>query len=897
MADLTLARLQEALRTGTRISHELATAGSKDEPRDAADWADSPRVDAADLRAVLLGSEPGGGGGQHPSGLTISGFRVVGRLDLGKARLTVPFTARECLFEDVVDLDEAEGVSISLTGSRLQGGVAHGTDPGDADRVQSLRGDSLRLRGTLSLTDGFVAEHGVWLGTAKIDGQLDCAGCTWYPDLDGNALTAFRIQVGNGLLLTRATTRGRVDLTSAQIGYGVDISAGHFSALEVPGAPAAGRPVPVALDLADAVVDGSVVAHELVHLRGQWSLYSANLGEVYVGGGLHAEVEPTAVAVEATGLQCLRDLYADRFRVTGSVVLDDAAVGSLRLSRGRITTDPNHWSISAERLRTSRVDLGARLRLDSLNLAGASIRVDVTLACQVDSGAGLALSLANATVDGRLTVAPECSITGSATWSGLSVGGDCLVGPAWHFPDGIALHGSTLSVGGQLILAPAGLEGSVDLARADVGHDLVMVGAIGARGATMTMTGIHVGGWLRADGDCRLDGSLDLREARVDGSVSLMGVTCGAAPAGTEDGDGAADGPGQSASFLEDAVNLSNADIRGSLYLGFGFTARGTTRLFLTKVGGVVNLRGGSFTSSPGQPAALNAEGLRALSLIAYPTDPTETAPPVLTAFAGGVSLDDAVIHRLNLTDAVFDGQETSALSAMRMSTAGPLYLCPSAVTGRVDLRHAALRQLRVNRTVLAGEVRMLGATYDVIEGPDDPGSERISPADLRALLPQGRDFAAQPYSQLAAVHRASGREDEARRVLIGLRQQQGRQATGRRTHPAWTTSRDALLRATVGFGYYPFRALWSLLAITALGAVLFWFAYPEYIEPARTTGVPDYNAVVYSLDTTLPIIDFAQQAAWTPYSWAQWWAWTSIAAGWVLSTALVAGVTRAIRS
>jgi len=41
-----------------------------------------------------------------------------------------------------------------------------------------------------------------------------------------------------------------------------------------------------------------------------------------------------------------------------------------------------------------------------------------------------------------------------------------------------------------------------------------------------------------------------------------------------------------------------------------------------------------------------------------------------------------------------------------------------------------------------------------------------------------------------------------------------------------------------------------------------------------------------------LPVVDLRQQATWIPHGTAQWWAWTSILAGWVLTTAVVAALT-----
>jgi hypothetical protein len=54
----------------------------------------------------------------------------------------------------------------------------------------------------------------------------------------------------------------------------------------------------------------------------------------------------------------------------------------------------------------------------------------------------------------------------------------------------------------------------------------------------------------------------------------------------------------------------------------------------------------------------------------------------------------------------------------------------------------------------------------------------------------------------------------------------------------------------------------------------------------------PSYHGAVYALDTLLPVVDLRQQAVWIPRGGVAWWAWASILAGWVLTTAVVAALT-----
>ncbi|SDI57814.1 hypothetical protein SAMN05421505_1751, partial [Sinosporangium album] len=52
----------------------------------------------------------------------------------------------------------------------------------------------------------------------------------------------------------------------------------------------------------------------------------------------------------------------------------------------------------------------------------------------------------------------------------------------------------------------------------------------------------------------------------------------------------------------------------------------------------------------------------------------------------------------------------------------------------------------------------------------------------------------------------------------------------------------------------------------------------------------------VYTLDLLVPVSVFEQRAAWDPAGWTRWLAWTLIASGWILATALIAGTARVLR-
>jgi len=60
-------------------------------------------------------------------------------------------------------------------------------------------------------------------------------------------------------------------------------------------------------------------------------------------------------------------------------------------------------------------------------------------------------------------------------------------------------------------------------------------------------------------------------------------------------------------------------------------------------------------------------------------------------------------------------------------------------------------------------------------------------------------------------------------------------------------------------------------------------------IRPAPSA--PAFHSLAYTLDTLVPVISLGEKAAWTPLGWALYLSWGLIAAGWMLTTAAVAGL------
>jgi hypothetical protein len=147
-------------------------------------------------------------------------------------------------------------------------------------------------------------------------------------------------------------------------------------------------------------------------------------------------------------------------------------------------------------------------------------------------------------------------------------------------------------------------------------------------------------------------------------------------------------------------------------------------------------------------------------------------------------------------------------------------------------------------------------------------GNLRSSPFD--ELVKQ---FSPQPYIQLAKTFRAAGYESSAKAVLTRLERNRTRYSDIGFFFRLWRWLLDVLLR----YGYSPFRPVLILIAWALFSAVVFQTAYDQnQIIAARVnqaspiTSDPNprpgtaFNALVYAVDTLVPIVDLNQKKNWT---------------------------------
>lgn len=237
---------------------------------------------------------------------------------------------------------------------------------------------------------------------------------------------------------------------------------------------------------------------------------------------------------------------------------------------------------------------------------------------------------------------------------------------------------------------------------------------------------------------------------------------------------------------------------------------------------------------------------------------------------SGTLSFDQAVVRS--------PGRRAMQLSHMQVDE---LILTLVEVTGEVTLVYSRVGVLLDGPRHWPAELRLNGLTYQSLRG-----SEAADRLDWVNRDPRG--FHAQPYEQLAAWYRGGGHEILARRTQLA-------KLRARRATQGWTARMwSRLLDLTVGYGYRPSQAaLWFALLL-AIGTAVFTAEHPHSIKPPDER--PHFHAFAYTLDLLVPISAFGQRDAWDPAGWTRWLAYGLIGAGWLLASALIAGVTRVLR-
>ncbi|MFD4510322.1 oxidoreductase [Streptomyces sp. NPDC058457] len=327
--------------------------------------------------------------------------------------------------------------------------------------------------------------------------------------------------------------------------------------------------------------------------------------------------------------------------------------------------------------------------------------------------------------------------------------------------------------------------------------------------------------------------------------------------------------------------------MEGGFFCRPGFVARGEVRLPGAQLPGGLYMNGARLEEPGPRGLALNLENSAASTVILSDEFVANGTVELRGArISAGLSFAGAALNGPP------DGNGPS-LSASLMHAVDFDLALAAAPSGAVDLRGAQVSYLHDSERSWPDVVELDGFVYGSVKGDAAGGGreaagQRDSVRHRLAWIRRSPGYNPQPYEQLASWYRKSGHDDEARRVLLA------KQRHRRRTLPPAARAWGHLLDVTVGYGYRPWLAGVWLLALTLLGTLAFGTHSPHPVQGGE--GAP-FQPLVYTLDLLIPIGGLGQRSAWYwPNESLQWLAYLLIAFGWVLTTAVIAGVTRALQ-
>jgi hypothetical protein len=577
--------------------------------------------------------------------------------------------------------------------------------------------------------------------------------------------------------------------------------------------------------------------------------------------------EATAPSIRLPGCR-LPGLAADQLRTAGDLGLDGlVAEGAVSLCGARIggslsLTAAQLTNPGAEALRAYALSVTESMwcrdgftAVGEIHIPGAHIGGRLSfVGARLSNPGGRALTGDGLTVNHNLDCRDGFSVEGEVNLRGATISGTLnLTGAHLDALGAEALGAARMTVGDDMFCPGLAVQGEVRLPGARIGGrlDLSRARLINPGATALTADRLTVDDGVLGEG-LTAEGQVRLPHARIGAAMVLAGAHL-ANPGGR-------------------ALNADGLVVDQDLHATDGFTADGEIRLVGARIGGLLSFEAATLTN-PGRFAVyafrLSAGG--GLHCRAGFTAEGE----ILLA---GARIDGY----LDLTDATLTEPGRQALDLEGAGALALVLLPRRRPEGGVDLTNARVGIFEDDPGTWPASIHLRGFTYESLGLRGDSADVRTR---LRWLDRDPGGYVPQLYDQLATAYRRVGDEQAVRKVAVA-KQWRRRTVQG----PAGKLV-NWLLYLTVGYGYRTWLAAVWLAGLLALGTWVFTDAHPHELTRADPHG-PGFNALGYTLDTLLPIMDLGQQKAWQAHGTAMYWTWAFIAAGWVLTTAVVAGLT-----
>jgi hypothetical protein len=839
-----------------------------------------------------------------PRGVFAYGAKVIDRLDLAYVNVSFPLSLVRCRLTADCILQYARIPLLSLRGSL----------------IGSMDAAGVNVSGLVSLNGGFSSHGQVSLANAKIGSNLDCSRGS-FKNSGGAALRAAGAKIAGHVLLSDSSTLGRVDLYGVHIGGNLECDRSSFKEPGATALNAEGADIQQSVFLRDNFsVEGEV--HLLrAHIGGHLDCHHGSFknsggaalnataadikGSVFLNDKFSAVGEVVLDGVLIGGdLDCTHSsfknsggaaLNAEAAKIAGHVLLSDSStLGLVTLYGvhigGNLDCERSSFKVpGGTALQAQAADIQQSVFLrDNFSVEGEvhllSAHIGGDLDCNRGSfenaGGRAALNAEVADIKGRVLLNDRFSAVGEVNLHGVLIGGDLdCEHSSFKNSGGAALNAAGAKIAGNVLLSDSSMLGLVTLYGVHIG------GILDCERSSFKVPG---GTALQAQA-ADIQQSVFLRDNfSVEGEVHLLSAHIGG---DLDCNRGSFENAGGRA-----ALNAEVADIKGRVLLNDRFSAVGEVNLHGVLIGGDLDCEHSSFKNSGG--AALNAAGAKIAGNVLL-SDSSMLGLVTLYGVHIGGDLDchhgsfkNSGGAALNATAAEIKG---SVVLNDKFSAVGEVVLDGVLIGGDLDCKRGRFDTLRmssatvkqtfswenvwgVTKLDLRGasvgrisddkaswpakiELHLDGFIYGSIPGNLKDASWRLSWLGLQ------KEFAPQPYRQLAKVLRDLGDDDGAKQVSFELE---------RKSH-RWML--DGLFRYTIGYGIYPERAIWLMGAFAALNWVVYRRAklagamaptdkdshaafHTDGQPPAH---YPPFNPLIYALEISVPLVKMGQDDHWQP--------------------------------
>jgi hypothetical protein len=915
---------------------------------DPASWAECPVLKAdriawlcSDAAAVKL----------VPShGVWLRGASISGRINLYRANVPFPLTFYECLLDNGVNLGhaklqeldctnccsariDARGAQVAENVYLMRTCVYGGIDfieaqiTGDFDmnggRVSHcLPGEEqspgvainlfdAKVGGDIKLGEKFRSQGSVHMIGAQIGRSIDCTN-GHFAGAGKTAIEARRCQVGSNVSFDGGfVAEGGIEMRGTRIGGDFDCDGGRFIASEVE-----------ALSADMVNVAGQVLMGDGFHAEGEVRLINATVkGDVDCDNGHFLHSDGDALSLDSSTIEsCLRIGYESSaeavepdgdlspgFVAQGTVRLFNTQVNQEVLASGGVFDAPLGTAILANNLRVgSRVLLSGITANGTVQLLSADIEHDLDLRGSHFDGtkAPGKIAIWGNGMQVRGHVYSNQIDTPDKTWpfrvDGLMSLQFATIKMHWDLygaqlvnPGGDALDASDCRVGGYVNLDTVAIDGRASFSRAKIDGMWIINKVIGPEKMLLDMRFAHI--WVIKDeklADWPTAGHLQLEGLVYDhfDDDSPLSVTERLAWLRRQYAPNDADARRGSQHVRRGSPDPAESADRKSPSRDVEETVRGQETLAQH---GVLETRAQN-GAAKNRPQPIVAADFEAPAM---PAPPVVTPPPPMMARPS-----EAIPPAMTVPPP--HNENASAAPNVEEPDASSI--------GAPDTTEAA-----------------------AAETDDAASASTAKPADepVAAPDPSSRRYITQPYTQLAAVYRAIGQDEEANTVLVARAERIGELASPFSPQGLWYRYFGRL----IGYGYEPFRAIKIGVAIIAVGALVFAIGahrnlmaetklaesvLPREGELGRVSpSYPRFNPLVYSLEVFIPFVNLNQVCYWIPgekpsnqsqsrnclmhvgpYS-LKWstalngYLWFQTLAGWTLCTLLAAAVTGIVES